>query len=62
MFTSGPAHSESIGRLEGDPLYHASLDAAEYRQFLNSHDFDVGATVPEDRTCGRRTVWLAQRR
>jgi hypothetical protein len=62
MFTSGPAYGEGIGRLEGDPLYHASLDAAEYRQLLDSHDFDVIATVAEDRTCGRRTVWLARRR
>ena len=62
MFTSGTAHGEGIGRLEGDPLYHASLDADEYRQLLDSHDFDVIATVAEDRTCGRRTVWLAQRR
>ena len=62
MFTSGPAHGEGIGRLEGDPLYHASLDATEYRQLLDSYDFDVLATVAEDPTCGRRTVWLAQRR
>lgn len=41
MFTSGPADGEGIGRLEGDPLYHASLDVAEYRQLLGSHDFDV---------------------
>jgi SAM-dependent methyltransferase len=62
MFTSGPAQGEAIGRLEGEPLYHASLDGAEYRQLLDSHDFDVIATVAADRTCGGRTVWLAQRR
>src|SRR5690606_6212118 len=26
MFTSGPALGEAIGTLEGEPLYHASLD------------------------------------
>jgi SAM-dependent methyltransferase len=62
MFTSGPAHGEAIGRLEGEPLYHASLDAAEYSQLLDSHDFDVVATIAADRTCGGRTVWLAQLR
>jgi len=62
MFTSGTAHGEAIGRLEGEPLYHASLDAAEYRQLLDSQGFNVVATVAEDETCGGRTVWLAQLR
>jgi SAM-dependent methyltransferase len=62
MFTSGPTHGEATGRLEGEPLYHASLDGAEYRRLLDGHDFDVVATVAADRTCGGRTVWLAQRR
>jgi cyclopropane fatty-acyl-phospholipid synthase-like methyltransferase len=62
MFTSGPAHGEAIGQLEGEPLYHASLDPTEYKQLLDSHHFDVVATVPEDQSCGGRTVWLAQLR
>ena len=60
MFTSGPAHGEAIGRLEGEPLYHASLDAAEYRNLLEAAGFGVVANVAEDKTCGGRTVWLAQ--
>jgi cyclopropane fatty-acyl-phospholipid synthase-like methyltransferase len=62
MFTSGPAHGEAIGQLEGEPLYHASLDPAEYRQLFDDHGFDVVATVSEDQTCGGRTVWLARLR
>jgi SAM-dependent methyltransferase len=62
MFTSGPAHGEAIGQLEGEPLYHASLDPAEYRRLLDGHGFDVVATVREDQSCGGRAVWLAQRR
>ena len=62
MFTSGTDHGEAIGRLEGEPLYHASLDSAEYRQLLDSHGFDVVATVSQDQSCGGRTVWLAQLR
>jgi SAM-dependent methyltransferase len=62
MFTTGSVHGEAIGQLEGEPLYHASLDATEYRQLLDSHGFDVVANVPEDQSCGGRTVWLAQRR
>jgi cyclopropane fatty-acyl-phospholipid synthase-like methyltransferase len=62
MFTSGPAHGEAIGQLEGEPLYHASLDPAEYRRLFDDHGFDVVATVSEDQTCGGRTVWLARLR
>ena len=60
MFTSGPAHGEAIGKLEGEPLYHASLDSAEYRALLDDQGFKVVATVAEDQSCGNRTVWLAQ--
>lgn len=62
MFTSGPAHGEVIGCLEGEPLYHASLDAAEYTELLDGEGFDVVSTLAEDQTCGGRTVWLAQLR
>jgi hypothetical protein len=56
------AYGEAIGQLEGEPLYHASLDPTEYKQLLDSQGFDVVATVPEDQCCGGRTVWLAQLR
>jgi hypothetical protein len=62
MFTSGPAHGEAIGQLEGEPLYHASLDPAAYRDLLDNHGFDVVDTIAEDPNCGRRTIWLARRR
>ena len=62
MFTSGPACGEVIGRLEGEPLYHASLDAAEYTGLLDGEGFDVVSTLAEDQTCGGRTVWLARLR
>lgn len=60
MFTSGPAHGEVVGELEGDPLYHASLDPAEYRLLLEESGFKVVAHVSEDPAC-RRTAWLAQK-
>ncbi|MHB8285683.1 MAG: class I SAM-dependent methyltransferase [Caulobacteraceae bacterium] len=62
MFTSGPIFGEATGTLEGEPLYHASLDGAEYRQLLADNGFEVVAQVSEDATCGRHTVWLAQQR
>src|SRR5215470_2103601 len=32
MFNTGPQHGEGVGEYNGDPLYHASLSAAEYRR------------------------------
>jgi trans-aconitate methyltransferase len=60
MFTSGPAHGEAIGRFEGEPLYHASLDPAEYRALLSQNGFRVVSHVVEDPDCGHHTIWLAQ--
>lgn len=60
MFTSGPAHGEAIGSYRGEPLYHASLDAAEYAALLGAHGFEVVAHVVEDAACGDHTVWLAR--
>lgn len=62
MFTSGPAHGEAIGDFEGEPLFHASLSPDEYRALLAQHGFEEVAFVPEDRGCGRHTVWLVRRR
>jgi hypothetical protein len=62
MFTSGPSHGEIVGRLEGEPLFHASLDAAEHRQLLEEQRFTVVDHRAEDQSCFGRTVWLAQLR
>jgi SAM-dependent methyltransferase len=60
MFTSGPAHGEAIGSFAGEPLYHASLDPAEYRSLLDRNGFRVVSHVVEDPDCGGHTIWLAQ--
>ncbi len=60
MFTSGPRHGEAIGDFGGEPLYHASLDAAEYRSLLDRNGFRVVSHVVEDPDCGGHTIWLAQ--
>ena len=63
MFNTGPDFGESIGQYRGDPLYHASLSAAEYSVLLDGLGFDVIAHVVEDRVnAGDRTVWLGRRR
>jgi SAM-dependent methyltransferase len=61
MFTSGPSFGRAIGEFHGDPLYHASLDADEYRTLLARHGFAVVAHAVEDPDCGGHTIWLAQR-
>lgn len=62
MFTSGPGFGEAIGSFGGEPLYHASLDADEYRALLNASGFAVEAHAVEDAQCGGHTIWLARRR
>lgn len=60
IFTSGPDYGVAVGAFEGEPLYHASLNGAEYRRLLAKNGFDVVAHAVEDPTCGRHTIWLAQ--
>ena len=61
MFTSGPRGGESTGSYRGEPLYHASLDPAEYRGLLAAQGFRVVAQASEDASLGGRTAWLARR-
>jgi trans-aconitate methyltransferase len=60
MFTSGPSYGEAIGSYHGEPLYHASLSAEEYRTLLESNGFGIEAHVAKDASCGGHTIWLAQ--
>lgn len=62
LLTSGPRQGEAIGSFEGEPLYHASLDPAEYRSLLDQNGFSIIAHVVEDAACGGHTIWLAQQR
>ncbi|HEX8625898.1 MAG TPA: class I SAM-dependent methyltransferase [Allosphingosinicella sp.] len=62
MFTSGPEHGESIGEWRGEPLYHVSLDPAEYRRLLAGNGFVVVEFKLHDPDCGHSNLWLAQRR
>jgi SAM-dependent methyltransferase len=61
LFTSGPRHGEAIGKLRGEPLYHASLAPDEYRALLAANGFAVAAERMEDPDCGGHSVWLARR-
>ncbi len=60
MYTSGTSHGVAMGTCNGEPLYHASLDPAEYRALLVASGFAVREHVVQDPSCDR-TVWLSQR-
>jgi hypothetical protein len=62
MFTSGNEEGSAIGELDGDLLYHGSLDPGKYRALLDAAGFDVVAHVVADPNCPFRTIWLAQQR
>jgi len=62
MFNSGPMHGEAVGSYRGDPLYHASLAAAEYEALLDLSGFEVIEHAADDVHAGGRTVWLCGRR
>jgi hypothetical protein len=62
LFTSGPAYGEAIGEYRGEPLYHGSLDGADYRELLEHNGFAIVSHVVEDVTCGNHTIWLTQLR
>jgi predicted TPR repeat methyltransferase len=59
-FTSGPSAGEKMGSFRGEPLYHASLNSAQYRQLLDDIGFDVVTHVVDDPDYGLHTIWLAQ--
>jgi SAM-dependent methyltransferase len=62
VFTSGgPAQGEVLSTFAGEPLYHASLDSAEYRLLLHQNGFQVVGHVAEDPACGDHTIWLARK-
>jgi SAM-dependent methyltransferase len=61
MFTSGTSHGEAIGTWQGEPLYHGSLDPADYDALLAANGFSVVERVFRDPACGMATVWLAIR-
>jgi hypothetical protein len=61
MFNAGFGHGEAVGSYQGDPLYHASLDADEYRSLLANSDFELLEHSVNGPEKGGRIVWLARR-
>jgi SAM-dependent methyltransferase len=62
LFTSGHDAGVRLGEWRGEPLYHASLDPAEYAALLAGSGFDLLHHRLRDPDCGEATVWLARYR
>jgi trans-aconitate methyltransferase len=62
MFNAGLGLGEAIGAYRGDPLYHASLDAADYESLLDDAGFELVEHSINDPAKGGRIVWIARRR
>jgi trans-aconitate methyltransferase len=60
MFNAGFSHGEAMGSYRGDPLYHASLDSAEYEEQLADAGFELIEHSKRDPAKGGRTFWLAR--
>ena len=60
MFTSGPDAGETVGAVEGRPVYHASLAPAEYAALMAAEGLAPRAFAAEDPGCGGHSVWLAR--
>jgi SAM-dependent methyltransferase len=60
MFNAGLGCGEAIGSYRGDPLYHASLDTAEYQSLLAQFGFALIEHSINDPKVGGRIVWIAR--
>ncbi len=60
MFTSGAEQGEAIGPWQEEPLYHGSLDPAEYEDLLRRNGFVDMTRRIRDPDCGSSSVWLAR--
>ncbi len=61
LFTSGHEHGEITNTMHGESIYHASLNAGEYRALLARIGCEVLLYRERDPQCGLHTVWLARR-
>ena len=60
MFNAGSSHGVAIGAYRGDPLYHASLDSADYEALLAGTGFELLEHSAGDFAKGGRTFWTAR--
>lgn len=61
VVTVGPAESEGIGSVGGEPVYHASLSVGEYAALLESAGMRLTGFMAEDPYCDFHTVLMARK-
>ena len=59
LLTVGHKAGEVLGKVEGEQVYHSSLDPEEYRQILYLAGFKKVEIAIRDEDCGYHTVLLA---
>lgn len=61
MVTVGPDAGEVLGQVEGEPVYHASLSAADYAANLEAAGLRMIAYMAEDPYCDHHSVLMARK-
>lgn len=61
LFNAGHDEGEAVNPMFGEPLYHASLTPARYRDLLEQAGCELVDWREQDPDCGHRTVYLARR-
>lgn len=61
LFSTGPGAGESWGAVAGEPVWHASLDPAEYAALLAQGGLTTHTFRPNDPETSGHSVWLARR-
>lgn len=59
MLTIGPDDGEAMGKVDGKPVYHASLAPQEYDEILRASGFEKVQFALEDPDCNHHSVVLA---
>ncbi|MEM6616956.1 MAG: class I SAM-dependent methyltransferase [Pseudomonadota bacterium] len=62
MVTTGPADGEATGTVDGEAVYHASLDPAEYTAILSDCGFRHVEIVVEDPECDFHSIAFASQK
>jgi len=60
LLTVGHESGEVLGVVEGEDVYHSSLEPQEYEHILRSRGLGNIEMTLQDKSCGDRTVLLAR--
>lgn len=61
MITTGTGNGEALGKVAGQPVYHASLDTGSYTDILTKQGCTVQRVKLTDPDCRQHSILLAQK-